>query len=383
MSRLSLVRALGAVGYEVIDVCVYYGKPNKQLDYYSKYVSQYKFTKANEPEELIELLLSIKSEKPSVIIPCSDYAASAIDNHRDRLSQYYYIPGTGTYGEVYRLMDKEVQKHIADSLGVQNAKSWIIDIAEDNKYTIPEDIIYPCFPKASLSVSGGKVGMVRCTNEEDLRNAISDLIRSKCSRVMVEQYLEIDKECALIGFSDGKNVYIPGYLHLKELAHGLHKGVAVAGELLPNGDLQPIIDQYASFVKATQFVGLFDIDFFICQGTCYFGEMNMRIGASGDAYIKSGFNLPAMMVAHYATPDSPTEKPMVTYSSQFVNERMAVMDWYSDFMTYEELKEKLQSESGFLKSVDDPRPLKNFKRELIILRAKKYLKKILKRHGQR
>lgn len=45
MSRLSLARALGAAGCEVIDVCVYYGNPKKQLDYYSKYVSQYKLTK--------------------------------------------------------------------------------------------------------------------------------------------------------------------------------------------------------------------------------------------------------------------------------------------------------------------------------------------------
>lgn len=379
MSRLSLARALGAIGCDVVDVCIYYGKPNKQLDFYSKYVTQYKYAKANEPEELITLLLSIKSEVPSVIIPCSDYAASTVDNHRDILRAYYYIPGTGIPGEVHRLMNKEVQKGIADSLGIKNAKCWMIDISDDGTYQIPKDIVYPCFPKASLSVSGGKVGMVKCSCEEELRNVISDLIKGNCMRVMVEQYLEIDKECALIGFSDGENVYIPGYLHLKQLAHGIHKGVAVAGDLLPNGDLQPIIDQYASFVKATHFVGLFDIDFFECQGACYFGEMNMRIGASCEAYIKNGFNIPAWMLNHFVGKKADNEIPMVTNAIPFVNERMVLLDWSSGYLTYREFKNMLNFEIGFLDSLEDPRPIQIFKIKVIILRVRKFIRKILRK----
>lgn len=223
--------------------------------------------------------------------------------------------------------------------------------------------------------------MVKCLTESDLRNAITDLIKSDCMQVLVEQYLEIDKECALIGFSDGEHVFIPGYLHLKQLAHGIHKGVAVAGELLPNSDMQPVIDQYESFVKATHFVGLFDIDFFVCQGTCYFGEMNMRIGASGDAYLKSGINMPAMMVAYYMNQLSTAERKMVTDRSNFVNERMAVMDWSSGYMTYKELECLLQSECGFFYSADDPCPLKKFNNKLIIYRVIKLLRKIWRKNG--
>lgn len=134
MSRLSIARALGVIGCEIIDVCIYYGKPKKQFDYYSKYVSQYKYAKANEPEQLISLLLSLKSDKATTIVPCSDYAAFAIDNHRNVLKPFYHIPGTGRPGDVYRLMNKDVQKTIADSLGIKNAKCWMIDIGIDGEY---------------------------------------------------------------------------------------------------------------------------------------------------------------------------------------------------------------------------------------------------------
>ena len=58
--------------------------------------------------------------------------------------------------------------------------SMIIEI-KNAKYSIPNNIKYPCFPKALTSVAGGKAGMFRCENKEDLTKSLEDIITKKKS----------------------------------------------------------------------------------------------------------------------------------------------------------------------------------------------------------
>lgn len=379
MSRLSLIRAYGSIGCEIVVICISYGKRKKQLDGYSRYVSQYFYTDANNEMALKDLLLSISVDgKKALLVPCSDFTAVTIDKYRNILERFYYVPGIVNSKSVFELMQKKVQKEIADSLQIKNAKSWSVIISDNGDYGLPKEITYPCFPKAELSISGGKVGMEKCNNESELRKNIAELIFYKCKRILIEQYLEIEKEYALIGFSDGDNVYIPGILYLKELAHGRHKGVAVAGELQPIGDMYDLIERYSLFVKQTRFVGLFDIDFFLCNDGYYFGEMNMRIGASGDAYIKNGINLPSMMLKYFLNEDIHMSHHL-SEKIPFVNERIAVMDWYSGYSSTSVMKQYINSIYGFIKSIDDPLPYKMFCFDLLWMRIKKTIKSKLNR----
>lgn len=383
MSRLFLVRACGKAGYEVVVVAVYYGKrPTKpELDGKSKYVSQFYYTLANDQDALIELLMhscrDTENGKP-LLIPASDFTASAIDNNLNRLQPYFHCPNIAMeQGRVVAMMDKVKQKQIADSLGIKNAKSWLIDI-EDGNYTLPDDIEYPCFPKAAQSTAGGKVGMVRCDDEQSLRVAMAELISANCSRALIEQYLVIDREYAIVGYSDGQEVVIPGVMHLTQLAHGLHTGVAVRGQLLPPTSFEEVLEQYRAFVKATGFVGMFDIDFFECQGIYYFGEMNMRVGASGGALLKAGVNIPQMMV-ECIVEHKPITAQIVHEKLPFLNERMIALDWYQDYVSSHELKSMLRgNEAGFLSDRADPAPMRAFVNKVRVLKLKKSVKRIIR-----
>lgn len=382
MSRLFLVRACGKAGYEVVVVAVYYGKrPTKpELDGRSKYVSQFYYTLANDQDALIELLMhscrDTENGKP-LLIPASDFTASAIDNNLNRLQPYFHCPNIAMeQGRVVAMMDKVKQKQIADSLGIKNAKSWLIDI-EDGNYTLPDDIEYPCFPKAAQSTAGGKVGMVRCDDEQSLRVAMAELIAAKCSRALIEQYLVIDREYAIVGYSDGQEVVIPGVMHLTQLAHGLHTGVAVRGQLLPPTSFEEVLEQYRAFVKATGFVGMFDIDFFECQGIYYFGEMNMRVGASGGALLKRGINIPQMLIEQVIE-NKPVALQFVEEKTCFCNERMAAMDWYQGYLPSSDFKKVQQKSSeGFLYDEEDMAPARAFMDMVRVMKFKKTIKRII------
>lgn len=381
MSRLSLIRAAGQLGCEVYNIVVYHGdkKPRiRPFDTLSRYATYNYYTPAQNSVLLFQLLQSLaaKMRQAAVIIPCSDFAAATIDTYRNELSASYIIPGTNTSGDVSHLMDKVYQKQIADSLQLQNAKSWTVSIAKDGQYQLPTDIIYPCFPKASLSVSGGKLGMTRCSNENELRAAILDIISAGSTQVLVEEFLEIEKEYACIGYSDGEKVIIPGVLYLRQLAHGIHKGVAVAGELLPASNFTAILNQFKEFVKATHFVGLFDIDFFYSNNTYYFGEMNMRVGASVDAYIKAGANLLIPVLQNDA--DTPA-MPTIALPTPFVNNRMVQLDWIDDFTGNHEMLRLMTNKNGFIYDKKDAGPIVYYYTLYMGRMVKKFLKKMLRR----
>jgi len=95
----------------------------------------------------------------------------------------------------------------------------------EGKYSIPQDLQYPCFPKPLATIFGGKGGLKRCDNENELRAVISSLTKTRPTiDVMAEEYRIIQSEYAVLGFSDGKNVVIPGVLEIISMASGGHFG---------------------------------------------------------------------------------------------------------------------------------------------------------------
>lgn len=361
-SRLGLIRSSGVAGCEVsVVVMINNGKKqSRPIDCYSRYVKHFYFCRRKNDEELIRLLLErcIDDSQKVVLIPDSDDTAAAIDSCRDVLKEYFIFPhivdGKGT---VKDWMDKSRQKTVASEVGLNVASASIVEI-KDGKYTIPACMTYPCFTKPLATLNGGKVGMRRCDKEEDLKVTLDYIARyrSNNEKVLVEDYLNIEKEYALVGFSTGSEVIIPGLFQLLSISKN-SPGIAIQGRVFPTDGFERVLALFKEFVRRTGFVGLFDIDFFLCQGNYYFGEMNLRFGGSGYAITKMGVNLPDMMIRYFSGGEWKTEKMDITDTATYVNERLCFEDWNRGHITWEEYSRIMkESQIHFVHDIMDTGP---------------------------
>lgn len=389
-SRLSLIRSVAQIGCEV-SVIVTTGfkrdgktlNDKKPIDCYSKYVSHVYYCLRKDKEELIRILLEhcTDSQQKVVLFPDNDDTVAAIDNHRDCLAEHFYFPHIcNGSGSIAFWMDKIHQKEAARSVGLNVADGIVVDI-KDGEYVIPDGMAYPCYTKPLATMNGGKGGMRRCDNETELKKALNEYIttRTRTGNVLVEEYKEIDTEYALLGFSDGKEVVIPGVLQFLASSKK-NKGIALQGKVMPVDGFEEVIDKFKQLVLGIGFVGVFDIDFYKSGNLIYFCEMNLRFGGSGYAITKMGVNLPAMFVRMCLGDNWKCPVMDIHDSAIYVNERMLFDDWNSGYISNNELSNFIETaDIQFLFDADDAGPGNKFRSELRKRRVVNFVKKLAKR----
>ena len=238
-SRLSLVRSLAEIGCVITLVVTSFSngkRLRKPIDAYSKYVSRVLYCHRKDEISLINLLLEKcrDSNQKVVLIPDGDDVVAAIDNSKDVLSKFFFFPHIKKEpSSMEYWMDKTHQKQLAKEIGLNVANATIIDI-KNGQFDIPIDLKYPCSPKPLATMNGGKGGMRRCDNKSDLFDALDFIVknRSENIKVLVEDYKKIDTEYALLGFSDGDEVVIPGFLQFIDVSKQ-NKGIALQGKVKP------------------------------------------------------------------------------------------------------------------------------------------------------
>ncbi|MCH5221520.1 MAG: hypothetical protein J1F05_04225 [Muribaculaceae bacterium] len=385
-SRLSLIRAAAELGCDVtVIVMAGYRPLTKQLDTtkpfdcYSNNVSNVLYCYRIDGERLIKLLLDkcAAPQQKVILLPSSDFAAVMIDNNKDILSHHFLFPQIADSSKSVNFwMDKENQKELAREIGLNVPDAHTVDI-KGGSYSLPEGIAYPCFTKALLTLVGGKQCFNRCDSPEELCLVLNAIGQKRDARILVEDFKEIETEYAVLGFSDGKNVVIPGIIHLL-VQTASHFGIARTGEIMPVDGFEDLLEQFKQYVLRMGFVGIFDIDFYLSDGKYYFGEMNLRFGGSGYAVTKMGVNLPAMMIKYLRGEDYSDMKALVTESATYVNERMCEDDWYRGLITSAQYRQIIDSvDISFVKDDNDVIPLKMFHREHRINRIKKFVKKFV------
>lgn len=386
-SRLGVIRSVAEIGCYVI-VIVLTGRKRagkmdmtRPVDCYSKYVDEFYYCPKKDEKGLIRLLLErcVHETQKTVIFPDSDFSASVIDRNQDILKDSFVFPNIrNKQGEVYRWMDKGLQKDLARSLGMNVARSRIVTISE-GAYTLPSDVRYPCFPKPLITLKGDKY-MRRCDKEAELRSVIEHLGSMGASKVLVEDFKQIEEEFAVLGFSDGQTVVIPGIIRFLRPSES-HFGLAMQGQVSSPEGFEALIDQFRAFVLAVGYVGVFDIDFFLSEGYYYFSEMNLRFGGSGYAVTRMGVNLPALMVNYLIGEDSQDLRTDIPERSKavFVNERVCQDDWYQGFLSTKECRQLLaSSDIHFVRDEKDPEPEHALERIWRSLILKRFLRRIVK-----
>ena len=213
-------------------------------------------------------------------------------------------------------------------------------------------------------MNGGKGGMRRCNTPQELSAALDYIIdtRSRNIKVLVEDYKSIDTEYALLGFSDGKEVIIPGMLQFLSISKS-HMGIALQGKVMPVAGFEELVEKFKQLVLAIGFVGVFDVDFYQSDGIFYFCELNLRYGGSGYAVTKMGVNLPAMMVKSFYGEDISDMKKSIDGEAVYVNERMSFDDWNSGLLSLREYLKCLRTaDIRFVADDEDNGPEREYNR---------------------
>jgi len=336
--RLCLARILGESGYEVSLIILERVK-SKPIDCYSKYVKHYYYIQGDDEDVLMKVLLEKcrDDHQKVILIPINDFSATVLDKNLNQLEQHFVFQNIRhQQGAVVQWMNKEKQKHLARQIGMDVANSVNIEIA-NGSYSVPADISYPCFTKTREFIVGYKFTLHRCDNERELRAVLDDLAgRFDNLTLMIEDYKDIDKEYSVVGYSDGKNVVIPAVIEILTMAKGSNRGIALRGKIMPCAGFENLILSFQQIVREVGFAGMFDIDFYLCEGKMYFGELNLRIGGSGFAIIYQGVNLPEMHVRSLLGESIEGMKKEITDTFTYSNERIAIENWFEGHLSNRE-----------------------------------------------
>ena len=350
--RLSIAHSVAEIGCEVILIAlVPYKKDGKSLydvkpiDGYSKYVKDVYYCHKKDGEGIIKILLEKCTDENSkpIIIPDNDLSAAVVDKHFDVLKAHFLLP------------------HMKE--GAENVSAWMDKIKQKSRAV--------------------EMGLQECNSESELIDHLNSMRRFKNIDFLIEDFKEIEKEFAVLGFSDGENVIIPGILEILQLAHGSHYGVAIQGKVYPvTAEHEKLVGLFKEYVRSIGFVGIFDIDYFKSGDVLFFGELNLRFGGSGYAYTKMGVNLPEMFVRYVcgmSYKDMPNE---VSGSATYVNERMLVDEWLMGFISKKEFRRLFySSDIKFVESQEDKEPFREMKKRTRIDHMKMLLKSIIWKRG--
>ena len=277
-SLLGMIRAVGKLDCEVTvirsvneipkkyslkNIIKSFFYSNKQIEEYSKYVGNFLYTIESKPEYLINLLLNtFKNDKDVIIIPTDDFTASTIDLYQDRLKERFLFPNiNNTQGEITKIMDKKIQKDIAINSNLNVAESYVVKVIKHN-YEIPDKIKYPVFTKPLISFKGNKSFMKKCDNESELRDILNQIAEKIDCEILIEQFIEIEKEYAVLGYCNNNKVIMPGIIEMLESGTGAHKGVTLKGKVKKFSQNDNLYEKLSTFMSSLNFHGLFDIDLY-------------------------------------------------------------------------------------------------------------------------
>lgn len=373
-SNLCMARSLGEAGYDVEVLRIFQVRPKLkyvlrriQPDAYSKYVKAfYICVSKRKSRRIVKRLISLADrERKMLLIPTDDLVANIIDENLDILEEFYYMPHIDhTPSAVSYLMNKDNQKQVAAEAGLPVLNSCIIK-TEAGQFEIPDSVNYPCFIKPNVSMKSSKSRMKKCVDRDDLYKTLKLFSRKKDIEMLVEDYVEIDREYSLLGLSTPDGVVAPGYFGAEEGGHDAHRGVAMTGKILPVSEEQELIDKIIAFVEKTRFTGLFDVDLIkTTEGRMYFVELNLRFGASGFAFTKCGANLPGMF-ADYMLMNKPIDKDchIDRPGRIFLSEKVMLDEYVESFCTRKDMKNVMDRvDIRFIQDDNDPRPYRHFRK---------------------
>lgn len=347
--------------------CIVYGKG---IDASSKFIDKYIKIEKNESKIISSLIKNYSNEiKKPIIIPVDDYSVSILDSNYEKLSKYLIIPNIeGKQNKINALLVKDIQKELATKNGLCVTNGIVIK-KTNGKYIIPDKLNYPVFTKPEISLRGNKTFIKKCENKEELQNLLETIPNEFDCPIIIEDYIQIEKEYAILGFSYNGEVFIPGIIEMLKSGNGPQIGVTMIGKTYKSNEHEELISKIANLVKETKLNGLFDVDIFKANNKYFFSELNLRFGASGYAITKAGVNIPQIYVKKIL--DEKVDLQNNIKEKTFANEKVLLDELINKYITYEEYKNFLKNvDFGFINDSEDSKPYSCFLRNLFVQRIK-------------
>lgn len=375
---LGVIRSLGEAGYGV--KLLAFNQNAIEIAGSSKYVKKSVLVDFN-PDKIIEGLELLRgNEGKPLIIPLNDRCCKLLDEHYDVLKSHFCIPNINEEpGAVLAFMDKIKQKRLAQECGLLAAEGREYSTESNGITQATTNVKYPCFlkPLFSASIQDSKTAFAICNNEDELKNAMLAAGMRGCSSVLVEEFLNITKELCVYGMACGDKVYAPVLIETIQGGFAEHKGVTAEGFAKSANELLDIKGKIVELIKRINYQGLFCVDLLKCGANIYFSEINMRGGGSGYAATLAGANLPAALADMVYDNTTSLKIDDITREVRFINERIEFDAFKGGYISRQEYKNYLLSENEkFIKSIDDPKPWRQFKRMTRNYMVKTELKRV-------
>lgn len=370
---LGVIRSLGNAGYTVDLIACTKKRGSSAIASCSKYVRNSMEVVIPEIQNdsgaglMKEIMRYTKKyEGKMVLFPVDDFTASVVDNHRQLLKDFFYMPeiSGGMTGAINHFMNKTVQGEMARKAGLLIPDEWKISLKDE--VLLPVDISYPCFVKPIQSVSGHKTEMKVCNHADALKKHLLEMQKNNREReVLIQQFLKIDKEYDLSGVCIDQNIVIPGIIEKGRIAK-YETGVTMSGQMFSTDILKDVKEKVIKLLQSIHYMGMFDMELFQCGNKVYFNEINFRSGGPNYFYYQNGVNLPDIFVKEILGQGHTKEEEKITeFGKTFVYEKVAWEDYIHSYMTGKELRKCIkEADFTLLGDKEDPEPGKVFHKRI-------------------
>lgn len=280
-NTLGVIRGLGERGVKSELILV---TPSRMTFVnYSKYIS--KCRKVNNDDQIINILIEEykdEHEKP-VVICCSDSSSGVVDDNRDKLKPFFFLPGSDEQGRISSLMSKKRMAELASEVGLNIPQTTYIKDSDSEL----SQIKLPCIIKPLESRKGTKAEIAICKTQNELYSyAASHDIRND----QIQDYIDKDFEYQLIGCSTKNEIIIPGVSKILRPCKGSNTSFLHYTSL--EEDFCEI-GKCKDFVRRTGYLGLFSLEFLRDKnGIDYFMEINFRNDGNAICVTAAGMSLP-------------------------------------------------------------------------------------------
>ena len=166
-------------------------------------------------------------------------------------------------------MDKYYQYELAKKNNIKMAKSFSLNLK--NKIEL-KNIPFPCIIKPLISALGSKKDIKICHNKNEFQKAINEFKGKKYQDVMIQEYIDYDYECELIGCAHDNHIIIPG-ITTKIRIYPLKSGSTSFGKIDSLKNFNFKINKIEKLIKSLNFTGIFDLEVFVKGNEMYLNEM--------------------------------------------------------------------------------------------------------------
>lgn len=342
---MGLIRSCGEAGMTV--VCVTPSitvMPIHKSKYVSEHITYENLTK-NRIYEMVCSVVQNNQGKRIVVFPASDKASCLIDDMWKEYNGLAIVPHA--QGNIRKIMDKAEMSTLAMKCGLSVPLFRKVNLRDE-----PEPLFdIPCIIKPLKSISGEKCDIAICRTIAEMRLTFQHYLIKGNNEILLQQFVESDKieEVAITGIalpSGETETY--GMIH-KIRTRG--NGSTVYADYVPECEPE-IREKVISFIKATKYQGIFDIEFLHNENGYHFIECNFRNGAYGYAVTSAGFNMPSAFAYNSRLPKGATLK-----RKRFMEERSDILNVLDKTISLQKwLKDVIKTNTFLWWNWHDPMP---------------------------